>query len=61
MFLDYINRTDSGGFNNSGKLMEFRGAFVKSLRQYARPNSAYSKLGGMSGGLRRTASTTTFQ
>ena len=55
-------RTTSGGFNNpTTRVMEYRQAFLASLRKYERPNSAYSKLGGMSGGLRRTASTNTFQ
>jgi len=31
---------------------------VKSLRQYERPASAYTKVGGMGQGMRRTASTT---
>lgn len=54
-------RSTSGGFNNIGKVVEYRQAFVASLRQYERPQSAYQKLGGMTGGLRRTASSNTFK
>jgi len=49
----------SGGFNNPNKVVEYRAAFVSSLRKYERPNSAYTKLGGMSNGMRRTPSTNT--
>ena len=53
-------RTTSGGFNNPSKVVEYRAAFVSSLRKYDRPNSAYTKLGGMTGGMKRTASSSTF-
>lgn len=51
----------SGGFNNpTTRILESRQAFLASLRKYERPNSAYAKLGGMSGGMKRTSSTSTF-
>lgn len=56
----YIVAT-SGGFNNPAcKFRQSEQAFNAGLRHYDRPNSAYTKIGGMSGGLRRTASTNTF-
>lgn len=55
----YIVAT-SGGFNNPNKLVEFKEAFVNSLRQYERPRSSYTKQGGMEGGMKRTASASTF-
>lgn len=40
-------------------MIEYREAFVKSLRSYARPMSAYSKYGGRSGvGYKRNISAT---
>jgi|LauGreDrversion4_2_1035121.scaffolds.fasta_scaffold784440_2 hypothetical protein len=40
-------------------MIEYREAFVKSLRSYARPVSAYSKYGGRSGvGYKRNISVT---
>lgn len=52
-------RTSSGGFNNPNKVVEYRAAFVSSLRKYERPNSAYTKLGGMNSGMKRTPSAST--
>jgi hypothetical protein len=41
------------------KMIEYREAFVKSLRSYSRPVSAYSKYGGRQGvGLKRNISVT---
>ena len=54
-------RTTSGGFNNVGRVVEYRQAFKDSLRQYERPFSSYVKLGGMACGMQRTASSNTFK
>lgn len=53
------DRETSGGFNSVGKMVEYREAFVKSLRGYSRPASAYSKLGGKAYGFKRTPALTT--
>lgn len=57
--IDLCDRETSGGFNNVGKMVEYREAFVKSLRGYSRPASAYSKLGCKAYGLKRTPALTT--
>jgi hypothetical protein len=46
----YIVET-SGGFNNVASFIEYRQAFVKSLRSYSRPRSAYTKSGGKAVGI----------
>lgn len=49
----------NGGITNMSRMIEYREAFVKSLRAYARPVSAYTKIGGRSGvGYKRNASVT---
>lgn len=40
-------------------MIEYREAFVKSLRGYNRPTSSYTKMGGKSYGLKKTPALTT--
>ena len=56
----YIVET-GGGLHNLSRMIEYREAFVKSLRSYSRPKSAYVKQGGKSVGFQRTPSVTTGQ
>jgi hypothetical protein len=58
----YLFSETSGGFNNPSKMIEYREAFVKSLRHYNRATSAYIKRGGRSGvGMTITPSVNTFE
>jgi hypothetical protein len=52
--------TSSGGFSNPSKLVNFKKAFVNSLREYNRPQTSYVKRGGQSVGMQRTASPNTY-
>ena len=54
----YIVET-GGGLHNLSRMIEYREAFVKSLRSYSRPKSAYIKQGGRQVGFQRTPSVNT--
>ena len=50
ILVDYLSFSQTnGGITNLSRMIEYREAFVKSLRSYARPVSAYSKYGGRQG------------
>jgi hypothetical protein len=50
ILIDYLLFSQTnGGITNLSRMIEYREAFVKSLRSYARPVSAYSKYGGRQG------------
>lgn len=64
MILKIICSATNGGLTNTGRMLNFKDAFKRSLRQYDDPrttnNFPYVKLGGKNAGFDKARSTNTF-